>query len=130
MTDKAQFDALSAKVDALTDSQKGIGETIANAVTAAMKPLTDNLAEMQANQTAKDKVELDGYVAKIVKANILDAESAAELTLNAARKLADKAKPGTATALNGAFGGNGPADDFAGYDLNAVMDGTDKKAVN
>ena len=130
MTDKAQFDALSAKVDALTDSQKGIGETIANAVTAAMKPLTDNLAEMQANQTAKDAAELAGYVAKIVKANILDAESAAELTLNAARKLADKAKPGTATALNGAFGGNGPADDFAGYDLNAVMDGTDKKAVN
>ena len=130
MTDKAQFDALSEKVDALTDSQKGIGETIANAVTAAMKPLTDNLAEMQANQTAKDAAELAGYVAKIVKANILDAESAAELTLNAARNLADKAKPGTATALNGAFGGNGPADDFAGYDLNAVMDGTDKKAVN
>jgi len=130
MTDKAQFDALSAKVDALTESQNGISETIANAVTAAMKPLTDNLAEMQANQTAKDKAELDGYVAKIVKANILDAESAAELTLNAARKLADNAKPGTATALNGAFGGTGPADDFAGYDLNAVMDGTDKKAVN
>jgi len=130
MTDESQLDALSAKVDALTESQKIIGETIANAVTAAMKPLTDNLAEMQANQTAKDKAELDGYVAKIVKANILDAESAAELTLNAARKLADKAKPGTATALNGAFGGNGPADDFAGYDLNAVMDGTDKKAVN
>jgi len=130
MTDESQLDALSAKVDALTESQKIIGETIANAVTAAMKPLTDNLAEMQANQTAKDAAELDGYVAKIVKANILDAESAAELTLNAARKLADKAKPGTATALNGAFGGNGPADDFAGYDLNAVIDGTDKKAVN
>jgi len=130
MTDKVQFDALSAKVDALTESQNGIGETIANAVTAAMKPLTDNLAEMQANQTAKDKAELDGYVAKIVKANILDADEAAELTLNAARKLAANAKPGTAAALNGAFGGTGPADDFAGYDLNAVMDGTDKKAVN
>jgi len=130
MTDKAQFDELSAKVDALTESQNGIGETIANAVTAAMKPLTDNLAEMQANQTAKDKAELDGYVAKIVKANILDADEAAELTLNAARKLAANAKPGTAAALNGAFGGTGPADDFAGYDLNAVMDGTDKKAVN
>ena len=130
MTDKAQFDALSAKVDALTESQNGISETIANAVTAAMKPLTDNLAEMQANQTAKDKAELDGYVAKIVKANILDADEAAELTLNAARKLAANAKPGTAAALNGAFGGTGPADDFAGYDLNAVMDGTDKKAVN
>ena len=130
MTDKAQFDALSAKVDAITESQNGIGETIANAVTAAMKPLTDNLAEMQANQTAKDKAELDGYVAKIVKANILDADEAAELTINAARKLAANAKPGTAAAINGAFGGTGPADDFAGYDLNAVMDGTDKKAVN
>jgi len=128
--DKVQFDALSAEVKTLTESQKDIGETIANAVTAAMKPLTDNLAEMQANQTAKDKAELDGYVATIIKANILDADSAAELTLNAARKLAANAKPGTAAALNGAFGGTGPADDFAGYDLNAVMDGTDKKAVN
>ena len=128
--DKVQFEALSAEVKTLTDSQKDIGETIANAVTAAMKPLTDNLAEMQANQTAKDKAELDGYVATIIKANILDADEAAELTLNAARKLAANAKPGTAAALNGAFGGTGPADDFAGYDLNAVMDGTDKKAVN
>jgi len=128
--DKVQFDALSAEVKTLTESQKDIGETIANAVTAAMKPLTDNLAEMQANQTAKDKAELDGYVATIIKANILDADGAAELTLNAARKLAANAKPGTAAALNGAFGGTGPADDFAGYDLNAVMDGTDKKAVN
>jgi len=51
--DKVQFDALSAEVKTLTESQKDIGETIANAVTAAMKPLTDNLAEMQANQTAK-----------------------------------------------------------------------------
>jgi len=128
--DKVQFDALSAEVKTLTESQKDIGETIANAVTAAMKPLTDNLAEMQANQTAKDKAELDGYVATIIKANILDADSAAELTLNAARKLAANAKPGTAAALNGAFGGIGPADEWAGYDLNAVMDGTDKKAVN
>jgi len=128
--DKVQFEALSAEVKTLTDSQKDIGETIANAVTAAIKPLTDNIATMQANQTAKDKLELDGYVATIIKANILDADSAAELTLNAARKLAANAKPGTAAALNGAFGGTGPADDFAGYDLNAVMDGTDKKAVN
>ncbi len=128
--DKVQFDALSAEVKTLTESQKSIGETIANAVTAALKPVTDNLAEMKANQTAKDRAELDGYVATIIKANILDADSAAELTLNAARKLAANAKPGTAAALNGAFGGTGPADDFAGYDLNAVMDGTDKKAVN
>jgi len=128
--DKVQFDALSAEVKTLTESQKSIGETIANAVTAALKPVTDNLAEMKANQTAKDRAELDGYVATIIKANILDADSAAELTLNAARKLAANAKPGTAAALNGAFGGIGPADEWAGYDLNAVMDGTDKKAVN
>jgi hypothetical protein len=128
--DKEQFDALSAKVNALTDAQDKMGETIANAVKDAVKPLVDAQAEMKANQDAKDKAELEGHVAAIVKANILDEESAKELTLNAARKLAEKAKPGKAAALNGAFGGKEDADEWEGYSLNAAIDGTKEKAVN
>ena len=122
LMDKEQFEALSAKVNALTDANDKIGEAIANAVTEAVKPLVDAQKAMQANQDAKDKAELDGHVAAIVKANILDEESASELTLNAARKLAEKAKPGKAAALNGAFGDIGEKDEFADVDLNAGME--------
>lgn len=121
LMDKEQFEALSAKVNALTENAV-TKEDLTNALTEAMKPLVDAQAEMKANQEAKDKAELEGHVAAIVKANILDEESAKELTLNAARKLAEKAKPGKAAALNGAFGGEGEKDEFADMDLNANME--------
>lgn len=121
---KEQFDALSEKVNALSESvsAEALGKTISEAVANAVKPLTDNLAEIKANQEAKDKAELEGLVEKIVKANILDEESAKELTLNAARKLAEKAKPGKAAALNGATAIGNDNDEFDGVDLNAGME--------
>lgn len=113
LMDKEQFDALSEKVNALTEAQKTLGETIANAVRDAVKPLTDSIAATVANQKAKDDAELEGCVAAIVKANVLDEESAKELTLNAARKLAaNLAKPGKAMTLNSAFGGTAEAPKF------------------
>lgn len=119
-----QFDALSAKVNTLGEAMDKIGDTITNAVGEAVRPLTDNLAEMQANQKAKDDAELAGLVTKIVKANLMDEETAKELTLNAARKLADKCEPGKAASLNaGGFGGTGEADEFEDIDLNAGMEG-------
>ena len=117
---KEQFEALSAKVNTLSEDlgKLNIGEAVANAV----KPLIDAQAEMKANQEAKDKAELDGHVATIIKANLLDEESAKELTLNAARKLAEKAKPGKAQGLNGAPLTTNADDEFAGVDLNALME--------
>lgn len=117
---KEQFEALSAKVNTLSESVEklDIGAAVANAV----KPLIDAQAEMKANQEAKDKAELDGHVATIIKANLLDEESAKELTLNAARKLAEKAKPGKAAGLNGAPLTTNADDEFAGVDLNALME--------
>jgi len=117
--DKEQFDALSGKVNALTETAV-TKEDLITAMAEAMKPLIDAQVEMTANAKAKDEAELAGYVAAIVKANILDAESAGELTINAARKLAEKAKPGTATNLNAALG-DAPADEFADVDLNTNM---------
>lgn len=110
-----QFKELSAKVNGLAESvsAEALGKTISEAVANAVKPLTDNLAEMQANQKAKDEAELAGYVDEIVKANLLDEETAKGLTLNAAKALAEKAKPGKAAALNAAFGGaSADKDDF------------------
>lgn len=107
MTDKAQFDALSAEVKNLSDAVGKIGETVgtavANAVTAAMKPLIDSQEAIANAAKEKDEQELTDLRAKIVKANLMDEAGAAELTLNAARALAPKAEPGQAAALNGAF---------------------------
>lgn len=102
-----QFKSLSDEVKTLSEAMSKIGETVTNAVSAAVKPITDAQAEMVANQKAKDEAELAALRAKIVKANILDEDGAKELTLNAARKLAEKAEPGKATGLNPAFKGNG-----------------------
>ncbi len=126
MTDaeKQQLADLSAKVNTLSETvgKLDIAGAVTAAVNAAVKPLTDNLSEMQANAKAKDDAELAGHVATIVKANLLDEESAKELTLNAARKLAEKAKPGNAAALNAGGFGAKEADDFDGYSLNALIE--------
>ncbi|ASP85017.1 hypothetical protein CDO26_10680 [Sinorhizobium meliloti] len=116
-----QFNALSAEVKTLSESVSKIGDTIANAVAGAVKPLTDNLAEIQANQKAKDEAEKATLVEKVVKANLLTEGAAKELTLNALRELAAKAEPGKAAALNSAFKGSQDADEWAGYDLNANL---------
>lgn len=109
---KEQFDALSAKVDTLSEGFGKIGETIAGAVTNALKPVLDAQAELVANQKAKDEAELTELQAKIVKANLLNEDAAKELTLNAARALAKKAEPGKAAALNGAFKPQGETGGF------------------
>ena len=120
--EKEQFDELSAKVNSLSEAVEKMVKDMPDAITNAVKPLTDNLAEMQANAKAKEEAEKADLVNQVVKANVLDEDAAKELTVNALRKLAEKAKPGKAAALNaGGFGG-GQADDFADYDINAMME--------
>ena len=130
MSDDKRFEALETKVNSLTDSVNklvdGIGETVANTVKETVKPLTDSFEELKANQKAKDDAELAGLVETIVKANLLDEADAKELTLNAARALAKKAKPGKAAALNGAGAGANDEDEFKDYSLNSLIEPTDK----
>ena len=104
--DQKQFDELSAKVTALSESLGTVTETLNTAAESitALKAAQD---ELKANQEAKDQAELATLRETIVSANLLDEESAGELTLNAARKLAEKAKPGTAAPIAGAFNGAG-----------------------
>src|SRR5690606_17598698 len=111
---KEQFDALSAEVKTLAESLKpeNLAAAIGNAVTAAVKPISDHVAELQNAQKAKDEAELEELRGKIVKANLLEEAEAKELTLNAARALAKKAEPGKAAGLNGAFVPTGGAAAF------------------
>lgn len=103
--DKVQFDALSQKVDALSESTKpeAIAAAIGNAVTEALKPVTDQLTALQNDQKAKDEAELTELRGKIVKANLMDEDAAKELTLNAARALAKTAEPGEAAPIVNGF---------------------------
>lgn len=122
--DQVQFDALSQKVDALSDSVKpeALASAITEAVANAVKPLTDQLAANADAQKAKDDAERAELVDKVVKANLLDEETATELTLNALRKLGEKVKPGKAAALNAGGFKPGTDDEFADVDLNANLE--------
>lgn len=114
---KEQFDALSAKVDTLSEALKPetLATAIGNAVATAVKPITDAQAAMVANQKAKDEAEHVELVTKIVAANVLDEATAKATPLGTLRALADKAKPGTATAMNSAYKPGG--DNKGGYKL-------------
>jgi hypothetical protein len=91
-----EIDDLSAKVDALTESMKGIGETITNGVatafTNALKPLVDAQTAVLANEKAKEEEEKGGLIDKIVKANLLDEAAAKETALPTLRALAANIK--------------------------------------
>ncbi len=120
MADDKQLEQLSAKVNAIEEGLSKIGETIANAVGEAVKPLKDHVESLDAANKAKEEAEKAELEAKVVKANILDEETAKATPLNTLRALAPKAKPGKAAALNGAFGGNGDKDEWDGFSLNAA----------
>lgn len=132
MADDKQLDALSAKVNAIEESLKPealgktIGDAVSNAVTEAVKPIKEHVDQIAANQKAKDEAETTELVEKVTKANILDEETAKATPLNTLRKLAEKAKPGKAAGLNGAFNGSTEDDPWAGYSLNSHIKGEGK----
>lgn len=69
MTDKAQFDALSAKVDDLAGNAI-TKDDLTNALTEALKPITDAQAEITANAKAKADADHAALVNKVVEAKI------------------------------------------------------------
>lgn len=121
---KEEFDALSNKVDALSEGFDKIGETIGVAVANAMKPITDQMAADADARKAKDEADKAVLVNKVVEAGLLDEETAKAADMAVLNALAEKAKPGKVTKLNGATNIN-TDDEWAGYDLNAGI--TDKK---
>jgi hypothetical protein len=117
MTDKAQFDELSKRVNALTESTV-TKDDLKNALTEAMKPLIDAQAEMKTNQEAKDKADHDALVNKVVEAKIEGfgkdvAEKMDATALNALLNM-QKAAPKKAAPLVPGFMSNaGVEDDFS-----------------
>lgn len=106
-----EIDDLSAKVDALTESMKDLGETITNGVSAAftnaLKPIVDAQAAVLANEKAKEEGEKAGLIDKIVKANLLDEAVAKETALPTLRALAANIKtPGNAANVRPGLVGN------------------------
>lgn len=108
VTDKAQFDALSAKVDGLSEALKPdvLASAIANAVGVALKPLNDQLAANAAAEKAKEDAERKVLTDKVMKANLLDEVQAAAAPMDTLRALAGNIKDGSAAPLNPAFNGN------------------------
>lgn len=102
--DKAQFDALSGEVKALSDTVAAIPETIATAVANAVKPLTDAL-EAQAKDAA-DKAEAERLelANRVVEAGLLEEAVAKEATAPVLNALLEKHKtPAAAYRVNRAF---------------------------
>jgi hypothetical protein len=123
MADEKQLEALSATVNALKEANDKIGETIANAVAAAVKPLIDAQATLTANAVAAEAAAKAELVAKVVKANLLSEDAAKATPVNVLTELVAKVAPGKAAALNGApITGNATLGDFAAYDPNAAME--------
>ena len=100
---KEEIDKLSAKVDALTESMKGIGDTItkgvADAFANALKPLVDAQQATLANAKAAEEAEKNGLIDKVVKANLLDEATAKETPIGTLKALANNIKETNAAPI-------------------------------
>lgn len=100
--DQAQFDALSGKVEALSTTIAGLGETVGTAVANAMKPVTDALAAQAKADADKAEAERLDLVNQVVAAELLDEAAAKEATTPVLNSLLAK-QPKQAFRVNGAF---------------------------
>jgi hypothetical protein len=103
---------IGAAVNKLVTDLPGV---VNASVETATKGLNDTVTAMNAAQKTKDEAELTGLRAKIVGAKLLSEAAANSLSLEAARELAPKAKPGSAANLTNALGedDDGDADAYA-----------------
>jgi uncharacterized protein YfkK (UPF0435 family) len=118
--DQKQFDELKSQVESLVANRD---EAVSAAVQAAVEPLTKQIEQLSAANKAAEEARKGELVSRIVNVGLLDEETAKTLDINALTKLAEKCKPGLAAPIAGHFTGNADEDEFAGYDLNAAIDG-------
>lgn len=94
---KEQFDDLSEKVNALSDTVAKLPETLGanfkEVIEASLKPVTEQAAANAADQKAKDEAEVTELVTKVVAANMLSEDDAKATPLPTLRALAANAKP-------------------------------------
>lgn len=106
----------------LSASVEGMGVAIANAISEALKPVTTTVEALANAQKQKDDSEKAVLVNKVVEAGILSKESAEALPSTALVELANKIKPGKAAGINPAFTVNNGGDEFADFDMNALIE--------
>lgn len=118
---REEFDALVSTVNKLTETVDNNQTTINETITNALQPVTDKLTKIDEANQAAEQAEREKLIERVVNVGLLDEDESKELTTNALRKLAEKAKPGTAAPIAGHFEGN-QHDEWADYDLNANME--------
>ena len=130
MADNKQLEeglsALTTQVNTLQASLKPLetlGETLANALAEGMKPVTDHMAAIQANQKADEDAKRATAVNSLVKTGAWTEDDLKDMPLAAINKLVEKAKPGGAANLNGSFQGNSQDLGFGDVDLNKIVEG-------
>lgn len=107
--DKAQFDALSAKVDALAAATPLTEAKVAEIVGNALKPIADDIAARAKIETDKAETERLDLVTKVVANGLLDEEIAKDATTPVLNALLSKG-PAPAFRVNGAFKPSNGAD--------------------
>lgn len=102
---EAQFNEVSGKLDKLAENLDGLAEAIGTAVTNALKPVADSLAEIQNQSKAAEEAKKTELVNKIVKNELLSEAIANTLDIAALTELASRIKeaPGKSAALNTRF---------------------------
>ena len=102
--DQAQFDALTAKVDALANAKPLTAEEVGTIVANALKPVTDQLQANADAQKAKDEADHAALVNKVVEIGQFDEDMAKTFTVPQLNALIEKAaSPKTAMRVNGVF---------------------------
>lgn len=103
--DKAQFDALSAKVDGLVAAGPGLTEAkVTELLGNALKPITDAMDAQAKAAKAKDEADHAALVNQVVEAELLTEELAKASPAPVLNALLEKAKaPATAFRVHNAF---------------------------
>lgn len=100
--DKAQFDALMAKVDGLVAAPPLTEAKVVEIVGNALKPITDAMEAQAAADKVKADAEHAALVNQVVEAGLLDEAAAKEATAPVLNSLIAK-QPKAAFRVNGAF---------------------------
>lgn len=107
--EKQEVDKMIA--DALAVNAEQTAKLVQDAVTAALA----------ANKTASEQAEKDALIQQVVNAKLLPEEAAKECGLQALKvMIANQKLP--AASLNANRSANGADDEFAGYDLNSLVE--------
>ena len=103
MVTDEQFETLSKQVETLVSNADGLATAISEAVTAALKPITEKVETLATNAQELKDAERAGYTKILVDSGLLSEDETKEMSVNVLKTLADKAQPGTAAPVAGQF---------------------------